>query len=56
MTAFINQAISESNTGYANSRVPITLSLRCIVDSSLVDKTSLATVLEDFRISAGEVS
>ena len=54
MTAFINQAISESNTGYANSRVPITLSLHCTVDSALIDNPSLGTVLDNFRTSAGE--
>jgi hypothetical protein len=55
MTAFLNQAITESNLGYSNSQVPITLSLHCTVDSSLVDKPSLATVLGDFTASAGDL-
>ncbi len=54
MTAFINQAIFESNTGYANSKIPITLALQCIVDSALIDNPSLATVITNFANSAGD--
>ena len=54
MNAFINQAVAETNTGYANSQVPINLSLRCIRDSSINDDTTnLANVLQAFYTSAG---
>ena len=54
MAAFIDQAISESNTGYSNSQVPITLALHCTVDSTIADDPSLATVLDNFYNSAGK--
>jgi hypothetical protein len=54
MSAFIDQAISESNTGYSNSKVPITLALHCTVDSTITDNPSLGTVLDNFYNSAGK--
>jgi hypothetical protein len=54
MKSFIDLAISETNQGYSNSRVPITLSLHCIVDSAIQDMTSLATLIADFRASASK--
>ena len=53
MNAFINQAIAETNTGYKNSQVPIILSLRCILSSSINDDTDLGNVLNAFKNSAG---
>lgn len=50
----INLAISESNTGYANSGVPIRLSLKCVVDSQLQDNSSSAASLNQFYNLAGK--
>jgi len=56
MKSFINLAIAETNRGYTNSKVPITLSLHCIVESSIQDQTSLSTLLDAFRSSASKWS
>ena len=50
---FINQAIAESNTGYANSEVPIKLELKCVLDSKLQDNSSLLASLFEFKDLAG---
>jgi hypothetical protein len=55
MTAFINQAVAESNQGYVNSRVPITMALRCIVDSSISSNTSFGAMLDTFSSSASKL-
>ncbi len=52
ITAFINQAIAESNQGYVNSRVPITLVLHCVVDSTIASVTSFNTMITTFTASA----
>jgi hypothetical protein len=52
ITAFINQAIAETNQGYVNSRVPITMVVHCIVDSSIASVTSFSTMLSTFTASA----
>jgi hypothetical protein len=54
ITAFINQAIAESNQGYINSRVPITLVLHCIVDSSIASVNSFLTMINTFTASASK--
>jgi len=51
----INLAISESNTGYANSGVPIKLLLKCVVDSQLNDNSSSLASLYEFTNLAGEI-
>jgi hypothetical protein len=52
--ANINLAISESNTGYANSGVPIRLVLKCVVDSQLNDNSSSVASLYEFTNLAGK--
>ncbi len=52
-TSFIAEAITETNTGYLNSGIPITLQLHCIVESNLKDRKKLVNVLIAFNISAG---
>jgi hypothetical protein len=53
---FLNLAISESNTGYENSQVPIRVSLKCVVDSQLQDNDSLSNSLNEFTTFAGIIN
>ena len=52
-TSFIAEAITETNTGYSNSRIPITLQLHCIVESKLNDQEKIFATLVAFNRSAG---
>jgi|FrelakmetLWP11LW_1041352.scaffolds.fasta_scaffold611732_1 hypothetical protein len=54
MTAFINQAVAETNQGYINSKVPITMTLRCIVDSAITSVTSFSAMIDTFTASASK--
>ena len=56
MRAFINQAIAETNQGYANSKVPITMSLKCMIASSVLDNIDTGKMLSDFLASSRKIS
>jgi hypothetical protein len=55
ITGFVNQAITMTNIGYANSRVPITMTLHCIIDSSITSVTSFSTMIKSFTPSASKL-
>jgi hypothetical protein len=55
ITSFVNQAIAMTNVGYANSRVPITMTLHCIIDSSITSVTSFSTMIKSFTPSASKL-
>jgi hypothetical protein len=44
------------NLGYVNSKLPITLSLKCIVASNVADNLKTGTMLSDFLASASKFS
>jgi len=52
MLAFVNLAISETNQGYANSQVPITMFLKCLLDSPSTDAPDSFTILDNFWSAA----
>ena len=52
MKAFINTAISETNQGYSNSKVPINMVLHCIRDSSVRDDKDSEKMLNAFEAAA----
>jgi hypothetical protein len=47
MYGFIHQAIAESNQGYVNSNISITLKLKCLIASDIQDNISSNKMLED---------
>ena len=53
IAAFVNLAVAETNQGYANTQIPITLALHCILDSGLTSSTSFSSMLNSFYNSAG---
>jgi hypothetical protein len=55
LTAFINLAVAESNQGYANTQIPITLALHCILDSTIPSVGSLSQMIDNFTAAAGNV-
>jgi hypothetical protein len=55
LAAFINLALAESNQGYANTQVPITLGLHCILDSTITSVTNFSLMLNTFTASAGTI-
>ena len=55
MTAFIQLAIADTNQGYSNTRIPIQLVLKCIVDAPIVDVADMGKQLEDFKNSASKM-
>ena len=50
----INLAVAESNQGYANTQIPITLILHCILDSTIPSNNDLGVMLTDFTSAAGK--
>jgi len=52
IASFVNLAIAETNQGYANSQVPITLALHCILDSNLAAQNSFSSMISGFYNSA----
>jgi hypothetical protein len=55
LAAFINLALAESNQGYANTQIPITLGLHCILDSPITSVANLSLMLNTFTASAGKL-
>jgi len=53
IAAFVNLAVAETNQGYANTQIPITLALHCILDSSLASQNSFSAMLNNFYSSTG---
>jgi hypothetical protein len=52
VAAFVNLAIAETNQGYANTQIPITLALHCIADSSIAANNSFGVMITNFLVSA----
>jgi len=50
---FVSQAIAETNQGYANSQVPITVELFCIEPATVNDYPDSSTMLKLFRDMKG---
>jgi len=55
LTAFINLAVAESNQGYANTQIPITLALHCILDSTIPSVSSFSQMINNFTAAAGNI-
>jgi len=53
--AFINTAISETNQGYANSKVPIVMNLQCIIETAIQDNPNSDTMLSAFLAAASKL-
>ena len=51
---FIGQAMAETNQGYANSQVPVTVELFCIEPATINDYPDSHTMLEHFRDMKGK--
>lgn len=49
INSFISLAIAETNQGYVNSRVPITLFLKCNIESNFAENSDLGAVLSAFK-------
>ena len=45
---FINQVIMETNQGYANSLVPLTVTMHCVVLADINDESSASSMLSSF--------
>ena len=56
ITAFIELVIAETNQGYVNSDVPITIYPHCIIQSAVQDNLDLHVMIDDFKESAGNIS
>ena len=52
IAAFVNLAIAETNQGYANTQIPITMAIHCILDSTVQSVTNFSTILNNF-VSSG---
>ena len=52
LQAFVSLAVSETNQGYANSKVPISLSIHCIVNTNMNESTTSAIMLPGFLASS----
>jgi len=52
LAAFVNLAIAETNQGYANSRVPIQMYLRCLLNTPSADASTSHAVLSNFATAA----
>lgn len=52
MKTFVDLAIAESNQGYVNSGVAITMSLKCMINSDVEDNTDIHVMLDDFLAAA----
>jgi len=52
LAAFVNLAISETNQGYANSKIPINMYLKCLLDTPSADASDSETILYNFLFSA----
>ncbi len=55
LAAFINLALAESNQGYANTQIPITLALHCILDTTIPSVTSFSQMLNTFTAASGNI-
>ena len=53
VASFVNQVIAEANQGYANSQIPITMALHCILDSTVQSNTSFNQMINDFTATSG---
>ena len=51
IAAFLNLAIAESNQGYANSQIPLTMSIYCVLDSSVQSENSYGNMINNFAAS-----
>ena len=56
MYGFIHQAIAESNQGYVNSNISITLKLKCLIASDIQDSISSKKMLEDLFDAASKIA
>ena len=52
---FVNQAIAETNQGYANSQIPLVAELFCAKEARVSDSNNGIQLLEDFSTSLGTI-